>query len=69
MERREPLGEREELGPLRSGRGGASVRRRSSDGGDGRVGPVGRERQMAHALLLVLDDVAQPTMDPMTVLA
>ena len=65
--RREPLGQREELRPGGGGAAGSSVRRRLLQRrGGGRVGPVGRERQMSRALLLVLDDRAETTMDPMT---
>ena len=65
--RSEPLGQREELRPGGGGAASSGIRRRVLQRrGGGRVGPVGRERQMSRPLLLVLDDGAETTMDPMT---
>ena len=65
--RSEPLGQCEELRPGDGGAASSGVRRRLLQRRrGGRVGPVGRQRQMTRALLLVLDDDAETTMDPMT---
>ena len=63
------LGELEQLARRDRSAPTLPLRRRFEFGCDGGVRAVCREGQMAHALLTVEDDLAQPTMDPVPVLA